>query len=154
MIRWRLRKKTEALGFAHRKSGLGWMILFLGLALVVGAYPIATSMATGRGEIRLLFIIPFIWEIAIFVTCCRALFGKSDLRVTRAATASALAPAYALGIMLLASLNPVFTASERHWNSNDRLMTLDPRYPGMTPYEYKIGVQLRKEINAILGFGK
>ncbi len=53
--------------------------------------------------------------------------------------------------MLLASLYPVLVASERHWIAEDKLMTLNPDFPAMTPYEYKMTVQLRKEIKGMLG---
>jgi len=152
IIRWRLRTKTEAFSFSHRESAVGWIILLIGLILVPCAYPLAMSIGADYDDFRLLLVIPFLWKIAILVTCCRALFGKPELRITRAAAARSLIPAYALGILLFASLFPIFDASERHWNSHDRLMTLDPKYPGMTPYEYKVGAQLREEVKGMLGF--
>jgi hypothetical protein len=55
---------------------------------------------------------------------------------------------------MLALLYPVLAISERKLIAEDHILKLDPECPGMTPYEYKVTVQLRKEINEMLDFPK
>ncbi len=152
LIRWRLRKRAAPFAFAKRKSVVGWLVLTFVLACVPGLYFFATRFAN-ETVIQILFLVPSgLLGLTVFIGSARALFGKRHARVTRAATAEALIPAYSLGILVLALLYPLVNASERQWFAKDTFTKLDPEYPAMTPHEYKTGVRIRKDTNAILGF--
>lgn len=150
LARWRLREKTAPFGLGHRKSTLGWVLLGGGLLVAIMAFPIFVASMEESTAFAIL-VLPLIWTAAIVITCMRAIFGKRNLRISRDATARLLIPAYSLAIILLASLYPALLVSERHWIAEDKLMTLDPKFPGMTPYEYKVTAQLRDEIKGMLG---
>lgn len=152
MLRWRLSRWLGTFGLSERKPRTGWILLALGLAWVVGIYPFVWKFGFDEIQQFLVVAIPALWLLALLITAARALFGKSKLRVSRAATANHLIPAYALGIILLASLYPMLVVSERKLTAQDTLLKLDPELPGMTPYEYKVTVQLREEINEMLGY--
>lgn len=150
LIRWRLGKRMEPFSPALRKSRIAWVVLFFSLSYVPCVYILAKFTGGDMQQPLIFQLPPFLLGVTIIITAARALFGKRERRIARAATAGALIPAYSLAIILLAALYPLLNASEGHWFAKDTLMKLDPKNPGMTAYEYKIGVQLRKETIAIL----
>ncbi len=151
LVRWRLRKRAAPFALTKRTSVVGWLALTIALACVPGLYFFATRFAN-ETVIQILFLVPSgLLVLTILIGSARALFGKRHARVTRAATAEALIPAYSLGILLLALLYPLVNTSERQWFAKDKFTNLDPEYPAMTPYEYKTGVRIRKDTNAVLG---
>lgn len=150
LARWRLRRKTAPFGLGHRSTAFGWVLLGGGLLLSLCAFPILAASMESRTASALM-VFPVVWTAAVIITCLRAIFGKRKFRISRDATARVLIPAYSLAIILIASLYPALLVSERHWIAQDKLMTLDPEFPGMTPYEYKVSAQLREEVEGMLG---
>ena len=152
LIRWRLGKRMAPFSPALRISRFYWLALIIGLAYVPCIYLFASEYAGEAEEIWIFLLPPAVLAATMFIAVALSLFGKRGPRISRDAMNGALVPAYSLGILLLALLYPVLSASERHWFAKDTLTRLDPETPAMTSHEYKVAAQLRKETNAILGF--
>lgn len=171
IIRWRLSLRTEASDM--RSSMLpGGLVVICALAFVpvVGVaalsiasgefgtpWPVKTALElepeeTGVPSLSLLLAlgllaIPVIW---LAQASLRAVFSRGDRLSGRAATARLLIPAYALAMLVAISTVPFFRMSEQTWFARETLMKPDPKFPLWSRYEYRVAVQVRKELREIL----
>lgn len=95
---------------------------------------------------------PAICLCLLFANALRVIFDKSSARFTQVATALAVLPIYPIAIVALCLQLPTYHAGEKKWLSRETLLFIDPDAPDLGAYEFKVAAQMRKEINAILGF--
>ncbi|RYF32937.1 MAG: hypothetical protein EOO38_30530 [Cytophagaceae bacterium] len=98
--------------------------------------------------ITTLLLVPKWW---LLIVAARALTGDGGRLLRSGIVARVLVPTLSFAMLLMASLIPAFQAAEQHWFEQDHLMMLDPEYPGFGIYEYKVTVQLMKELREIVG---
>lgn len=150
IARWRLAKRAVSFGFDWSKSWIGWSAVISTIFYIVGIgfMPHFKSMST-VAAVTAFLILPKIWLLAI---AARALLAKSASLLMSSTIARVLVPAYASAMLIMISLVPVFNAAGQYWFKRDTFMKLDPSSPGMGTYEYKVAVQLQKELREILGY--
>ncbi len=151
MARLRLEKRTVSFSFKWGKSWIGWISM---VAILAHAVLIAFAAKSGSTGMKVtaasLLILPEIW---LFVTVLRTVFS-SPIRVLMAGTiARILIPTYATAMLLMVWWVPALIAAEAYWFRNDHFTKLDPEFPGMTSFEYKVAAQLQKELRETLGYG-
>ncbi|MGJ8632903.1 MAG: hypothetical protein ACSHX7_03215 [Luteolibacter sp.] len=153
VLRWRLKIRLRVFGLMGRNFKLGWLALALASSFIPAFYYFAV-VTRDLSEVRLAILAALLLSLAVVVAISggRAVFGKRDRRLTRSIVGSSLLPSFGLSIILLALLYPWFSASEKHWFRQDTLTRLDENYPGVSPYEYKVSAQLRKEVTEALVF--
>ena len=152
VARWRLAIRAAALGLGGGHAWGGW------LAVLAAAVSIPLSGWLAAAEYQrdiyqpvaiVLVALPAGW---LLVAVLRALVGTAKPRLlARGVIARALVPVYATAMLLLAVAAPCHKAAERSWFQCDTLLRMDPAFPAMSPYEYRVAKQLRQEIRAILG---
>ncbi len=150
IARLRLGRRTVVFSFNWGKSWAGWVsviclfayVVLIGMAVKDGSVGMKATVAT-------LLILPEIW---LFVTVLRAVFSKPMRVLMAGAIARTLIPTYATGMLLMVWWVPALIAAEAYWFKNDQFTKLDPEFPGMTSFEYKVAAQLRKETREILGY--
>lgn len=150
LIRWRLGKRLAPFGIHSRPTLLPDAMLGLILIWSVSVFPLIRGVELSRNLLIALAAVPALWVGNIFLNFLLAFIGKPAGRIPRVATATALLPAYAVGIIALCLTLPIFTSSEKHWMKQDTLFRIDPDAPDLGAYEYKVAAQKRKELNAIL----
>jgi hypothetical protein len=150
MARLRLRKRTVSLSFKWGKSWIGWISVAAILAhVVLIAFAVKSGSSGMKVTVASLLIVSEIW---LFATVLRTAFS-SPTRVLMAGTiARILIPTYATALLLMVWWVPALIAAENYWFGQDQFTKLDPEFPGMTSFEYKVAVQLQKEIREILGY--
>jgi hypothetical protein len=77
------------------------------------------------------------------------LLGKPAVCLVQCTTAVAALPAYAIAILFLCALTPIYFAGEKRWLAKETLVRIDPDAPHLGSYELKVAAQMRKETNAI-----
>jgi hypothetical protein len=60
-------------------------------------------------------------------------------------------PIYAFSALIMICAAPFFKASERHWFTQDTISRIHPDYPMVSPYEYQVANEMRKELREIVG---
>ena len=60
--------------------------------------------------------------------------------------------AWILIVIALSGLG--FKATTQYWFEQDKLLKYDASSPGWTTYEYKVAVQMRKELREVLGYDR
>lgn len=150
IIRWRLAKIFRPIGVASRKSWIGWALLAIVFLAALITQPTAENVSN-KIILNILKLLPTFLLLAIFISACRALFGKRHLRISRAVAGNILIPTYSIAIILLCLLYPLLVISERNLIAQDTLMKFSPDSPSITSFEYDVTVQLRKEIVEMIG---
>jgi hypothetical protein len=150
-IRWRLSRRIAPLGIPCRPGKFSILALLGIIGLSITAYPIVLEFGTGTFVLKALAAAPAFWLVVVFWNAIRAIIRKATERISLAATSMALLPSYAVAVILISLLLPVFKASEEHWLSKDRLHNLDPELSDFGSYEFRLAAQKRKETREILG---
>lgn len=152
IARWRLEKQAGVLGFQRGKPGRGVVPVAAAAALV----PVSGWLATR--ELRLEWAYPLAFftvglpVLALLWSGLRALFSPPGLKLLDAAVISrALIPAYATALLLLAGAAVLHKAGERYWFRHDMTMQAARGFPGLSPFSYWVGKEVRGEIREILG---
>lgn len=168
---WRFGKRAAVLGF-FRPGWLGWVTVITAAAFVpmVGYAAISHSFAGFWRDLlfeNLLeivrssvspasFWIAFGFAAGVFLIVLGrttlAIFSRQDLIIPRASVSMALAPAFALALLLITFAIPVFQYGGQYWFVRDKLQKRAPELPGWTGYEAKITHQARKELREAVGF--
>jgi hypothetical protein len=151
VARWRLSRRTAVPGFGGGRSWMAWLAVVCAVVFI----PLAGWIAPGEYQRDIyqpwvlgLLAVPAVW---LLVASLRALFGRAKARLlARGVIARALIPAYATAMLLMAAAAPGHKTAERYWFQRDAIMRMDPAFPAMSPYEYKVARQLREEIREIL----
>ncbi len=94
---------------------------------------------------------PAICLVLIFANALRSILGKPATRLAQTTTTLAVLPAYAIAIVFLCALTPIYSAGEKRWLAQETLLRIDPEAPDLGAYEFKVAAEKRKEINAITG---
>lgn len=151
MARLRLGRRTVVFSFKWGKSWAGWCSVVFTLAYVV-----LIGIAVKDGSIGMkmtvvsLLILPEIW---LLVTVLRAVFAKPTRVLMAGSIARILIPTYTAAMLLIVWWVAALIAAEAYWFRNDHFTKLDPEFPGMTSFEYKVAAQLQKETRETLGYG-
>lgn len=151
LIRWRLARRIAPLGIPCRPGLFSCMALLGMVGLSIGAYPFAIRFGMEGTALHALAAAPAFWLATVLWNALRAIIGKAAERISLAATSMALFPSYAVAVILISLLLPVFKSSEANWLSKDTIHNLDPDLPDFGSYEIRIAAQKRKETRAILG---
>ena len=152
VARWRLGRRIAMPGPGGGLSWIGWFAVICMVVLI----PLSGWIAPTEYQrdiyqpwVTGLMAVPVVW---LFVVSLRALFGRAKPRLLcRGVIARALVAVYATAMLLMAAAALGHKAAERYWFQRDTIMRMDPAFPAMSPYEYKVARQLRKEIREILG---
>ena len=151
-VRWRLGKRLAPFRLFDRFTIPVFIAALVVLALgSLAALPVIERFGMGKFTLIALAGPPAFCLCLILGNALRALLGKPAARLAQASTAFAVLPAYALAVLALCALMPIFSAGEKRWLAKEALLRIDPDDPNLGAYEYKIAAQRRKEINAILG---
>ncbi|NJM36634.1 MAG: hypothetical protein HC845_01470 [Akkermansiaceae bacterium] len=150
IARWRFSKRASQLGFNAVNSKIVWIAIIGGFLRVpvIGLKSMTDSFAVII--ISYLLLLPLLLWIA--AVALKALFSSSNKIIYRSAMSRVLAIPYAFAALCMIGLIFYFYASLQYWFEKDSLMKIDPRFPGMSPYEYKVTVQLREEIREAVGY--
>lgn len=150
IARLRMGKRTGSFSFNWGKSWFGWAsVLFLLACVVLTGIAVKSGNSGLMATVAVFSTLPQIWLLATIV---RAFLSKPSRVLMSGTIARILMPTYATAMLLMVAWVPVLIAAEAHWFRNDSFNRLDPEYPGMTSYEYKVAVQLQKETLEILGY--
>lgn len=156
VARWRLGKKAAVLGMTAGSSLSGTAAVGC-IAVVIPAFGLfAQGEPLLEGEFLpylfaalFLLVFPVFWLVS---NAFRALFGSGELRLLRRAVVSrALIPAYASAMLLMVMAAPFHKAAERAWFRRDTTMTSVPGFPAVSPYDYRVAEEIRRDIREVLG---
>jgi hypothetical protein len=144
-------RKSAVPGLGGGRSWMAWLAVFCAVVFI----PLAGWIAPGEYQRDIyqpwvlgLLAVPAVW---LLVASLRALFGRAKARLlVRGVIARALVPVYATAMLLMAAAALGHKTAERYWFQRDAIMRMDPAFPAMSPYEYKVARQLREEIREIL----
>ncbi len=148
IIRQRLAKRAGAFGFRQKSSIPGWIAV-----ACTAAFTLLIGFAAKDGSNKvllaasLLLLPQALWLAAALLL---AVYTSPARLLRSGTTAKILIPAYGFAILLFIWLIPPFVASAGKWSERDESLKLDPAFPGITPYEYKVAVQLQKETRELL----
>jgi hypothetical protein len=149
VARLRLRKRTVSFSFKWGKSRIGWISVAAILAhVVLIPFAVKSDSTDMKVTAASLLILPEIW---LFVTVLRTVFSSPTRVLMAGSIARILIPTYAAALLLMICWVPALIAAESYWFGKDQFTKLDPEFPGMTSFEYKLAVQLQKETREILG---
>jgi len=162
---WRVRKRMAAFRPLRHVAWFGWMfIALLGIGygfvhvFLMSSYFIREKTEWLRNNLpfadELLFpnnTAMMVLVSAFLLLAILSLFRNGKTTLVQATVSRTLFPALSLAILLMSLTLPLFAAWEVRSLEHDRLVKPDPEFPSMTPYEYKVAVQLRKEIRETLG---
>jgi hypothetical protein len=152
LIQWRLGKRLEAFGLGRGFSKGLAIVPLLGTAMVLIAAPVLGILDPARPVLAVLAALPALWVIGLLIAAGFSAFGNPAHHLRRMACLHALAPAFSLAIVVLAALVLVLKASGERWVARDDFGRVAAT--GLSPFEAEVASRKRKEINAILGFGK
>lgn len=150
MTRWRLRKHLDPFGLRPKLRTVTLIVPVLGALTLLFAHPIIVSFSLDTVTLAALAVFPALWLIGICLGAGLILFGKPARRLSRAVPLAVLAPAYSLGIIILAAFQPYFRASADRWVARDDFSRVVPS--GFSRFEAEVATEIRRETNAILGF--
>lgn len=151
VIRRRLAMKAAVLGLAGGKSKWEPPAVVCAAILI----PISGSLAPSEWYAAflplLICLIAFLlaWLLA---NSFLALFDSDERRLLhRAVVSRALIPAYATAMLLMVLAAPFHKAAERRWFRRDTTMTAVPGFPAVSPYDYSVAEQIRRDLRDVLG---
>ena len=136
---------------------IGWVVVtrsFGGLWLEwVGEFSIFPSDGAGNSRAFLwvqgLLVVPVVWFQILLLL---AWVGPARQNLQRVTVSRILVPTYAFAMLVMAASLPAFRAAEQYWFERDILVKFDPDLPAWSIYEYRVALQMRKEMREILGF--
>jgi len=152
ILRWRMMRWEGV--FVVGKARWAWVMLACAasIPLVLGVATWSSSLfepmlylATGLGAVVGLWIV-------MVVGCW--MFGRSERYLMRAIQSRILLPTYALAILLMAASVVINYHEEQYWVQKDWIFELSEDEPGFGRYEYRISMQLKKELAEILNRGE
>jgi hypothetical protein len=150
LLRVRLTKRLAPFRMKERFEKLPFYVIVALLLWAIFAFPASKFLdaspyliVAGPAVISLCFLL---------FDGLRVFFEKSSTHLTRIASVSAALAIYPIVIAILCLLIPIYQNSERHWMAKETLLKINPDVQDLGAYEYKVAAQLRKEINAILGY--
>jgi hypothetical protein len=129
---------------------MGWAAAICG-ALSLPAFGL--SFANGKGSEAAMMIAAALLGILVLaglIIGLRAVFSKRPALLRRVTLSRVLVPAYALGMLLMATSMPLFHAAEKRWLAQDRLMEITPEAPALSRYEWEVAQAMRVELLEIL----
>jgi len=154
VARWRLGRRIAMTGPGGGRSWFGWFAVLCTVVCIPLAgwiAPEAYQREIYQPWVTGLIAVPVVW---LLVASLRALIGRDKPRLLcRGVIARALVPVYAAAMLLLAAAALGHKAAERYWFQRDTVMRMDPAFPAVSPYEYKVARQMRAEIREILRGG-
>ena len=164
--RWRIQQRTAFLTMPRNICWPGWIAIAAAIAFIpciglamnsasnfsldyewFGGWKVS-EFKSGLFIACGLLAIPLLW---LFAVQCRALLGRPARLLHSTLLTRLLVPLYATAMLVMISLAAVFSTASESWSKKDRLMNLDPAFPGL-PYEYKVAVQLQKETREVMGY--
>jgi len=162
---WRTRKRMAAFDPRRSIAWFGWLIIAaLGTAygagheFLMGADFIQNWTGWLRDHVPSGDVVLFPNNTVMMVIvggflllAILSLFRNGKSTLVQATVTRTLFPALSLAMLLMSLTLPMLAAWEVRSLEHDRLVKPDPEFPSMTPYEYKVAVQLRKEIRETLG---
>jgi hypothetical protein len=151
VARWRLGKRGAMLGWRKGRPWMGWTAVICG-ALSLPVFGL--SFASGKGSEAVMMIAATLLGILVLtwlVLGLRAVFSKRPALLRRVTLSRVLVPAYALGMLLMATSMPLYHAAEKRWLAQDRLMEITPEAPAMSRYEWEVAQAMRAELLEVLG---
>ena len=156
VARWRLGKKAAVLGMTSGPflSGTAAVSCMAVVIPVFGLFSHGEPLLEGElmaysFSALFLLMFPVFWLMGNSI---RAVFGSGELRLLRRAVVSrALIPAYASAMLLMVMAAPFHKAAERAWFRRDTTMTSVPGFPAVSPYDYRVAEEIRRNIREILG---
>ena len=89
--------------------------------------------------------------ILVLADLAHRLVTKPAERIFSSSTAIAVLPAYAIAIIALCSLLPIYHAAEKQWMAKETLFRINPDATYLGTYEGKIASQKRREIQTMIG---
>jgi hypothetical protein len=152
VMRWRLSQRLAPFGFTNHKATLSIAVTALLLVPALFAYPFLVRIGLSRWTLGVLAVPSALVLCLILVNSFHCLFGKPIIRLFKTTTAIAVLPAYAIAIIALCLLMPIYHSAEKRWMAKDTLTRIDPEAADLGAYEFKIAAQKRREITAITGF--
>lgn len=171
IVRWRLAKRAWGFGFPG-PSWMGWLALacataavpMAGWAAIFDSYevfwlhwvhsigidsPINPGISWAFRLAAALLGASVLWLV---VSICIALLGRAERQLYRATSSLVLVRVYA-AILLVSALATIgFKASQQYWFQRNTITKFDASQPGWNVYEYKVAVQMRKELRETLGY--
>ncbi|MEP2776967.1 MAG: hypothetical protein ABJQ29_12290 [Luteolibacter sp.] len=151
IIRWRLLRRIRALGIPGI-PGVTAVPALLGVTvLAIAAYPGVMKFGLEMKVLIALAAPLVFWIAVIFGNALHGIIGKSQHRISLAATTMALLPSYAIAIIAILAILPAYKASELHWLEQDTLVSIDPSAPDFGQYEFRVAAQMRGQICELLG---
>lgn len=146
--RWRIRKRIGAFQLISQDRWLtAASVCGLAAVPIFGWAAITESQVWALAMAAALAAAPAIW---IAVTATRSLLSHSDYFLPRQILSRSTLPAFMAATLIFLTLIPLFEMRQQHWFEQDTLFTPNPAFPGLTPYEYKIAAQMRKELRETL----
>lgn len=153
VVRWRLAKRLAPLGLSDRFTiPISLAVLAMIFVWSVTALSILVRFGTENHRVLIALAVPPVLCLCVVgAHALRSLFGNPTARLSQAAVAMAVLPAYPIAIIALCALTPLYSAGEKRWLAKETLLRIDPDAPDLGAYEFKVTAQKRREINAITG---
>jgi hypothetical protein len=152
VVRWRVLKRLSPLGLGDRFTGpAAFAALLLILVWSLVAFPVLARFGMNQWVLIALAAPPALCLFLVFSNAMRAVLSKPSARFAQTTTALAVLPAYAVAIVILCALIPIYSAGEKRWLAKETLLRVDPEAADLGAYEYRVAAQKRKEINALTG---
>ncbi|MFK7851771.1 MAG: hypothetical protein AB8D78_12415 [Akkermansiaceae bacterium] len=151
VVRWRLDKHLAPLGLGDRFTipvALGVLAVLLAWSLT--ALPTLLFLELSDRTLMLLAAPLALCLSLIVAHALRSILGKPSDRLLQCTAAVAVLPSYAVAIVVLCLLTPIYTAAESRWIAKDTLFRIDPDAPDLGAYEFKVAAQIREETKALL----
>ena len=152
VTRWRLGIRGTAFGFTREKPWLAFAAVGCAAAFI----PLIGWMvrAGEKFHIHLAFALLGLAVLWLLVVVFRALLGGPARLLHSSSAARVLVPAYAVAMLLMISMIPVFKATERYWFRQDKLMRFDPAHPALFRYESAVSQQAQRELRQAMGYSQ
>lgn len=169
IVRWRLAKRAGGFGFSG-PSWMDWLAVACAAAFVPMIGWAAISGIEGSWLDALQYdpaaaqLMPWMFWAAFALAGLSALwvsgmiffaiFGAAERQPYRATSALVLVRVHVV-IMLVLGLSALgFKVTAQYWFEQDKLSKFDASFPGWNSYEFKVAVQMRKELRDVLGYDR
>ena len=146
IARWRLALRAGCAGMECGRNCIAWVAVIIGaLALPLAG---ASFFAGGFGQVVAIIAGCLLGMLLLYVIFIgsRALFSSHAGVLRRVTVSRVLTPAYAMGMLLMLALVPLYHAEERRWIANDRLLEVSVDAPSMGRFEYEVTQALKQEV--------
>lgn len=150
VVRWRLAGRLAPFGLDVRAGWFAISICVLGVMASLLPFPIMGWEALPSSAMVVVAGTILLWQGAILVGILRALLGKRESRLPKAIVGHALFPVFLATMVLSVATVPLILGSANHRISEDLLTKVVPT--GLSRFEAGVAAEIRREVNAILGF--